>query len=153
MKSEERESALVRRIAPVARQLRQASDEMLSELGISSSAGWCLMSLARMGPDSRQTDLAEQLGITQPSLVRTLDQLQAAGLVGRVPHPTDKRSNRLALTPTGEELAGRIEQRLADLHSDLLKGVPDAAVEIMANLLDLLSQRISTRRNATPAGE
>lgn len=153
MKSEAKEGALVRRIAPVARQLRHASDEMLAELGVSSSAGWCLMSLARMGADSRQTDLAEQLGITQPSLVRTLHQLQSAGLVGRVPHPSDKRSNRLALTPAGEELAGRIEQRLADLHRDLLKGVPDAAIDIMANLLDLLSQRIAARRGAASAEE
>lgn len=152
MMDDERVSALVWRIAPVARQLRQASDEMLSELGVSSSAGWCLISLARMGTDSRQTDLADQLGITQPSLVRTLHQLQAAGLVGRIPHPSDKRSNRLALTATGEELAGRIEQKLAELHRGLLKDVPDAAIDIMANLMDLLSQRIAARRGGSQAG-
>lgn len=148
----ERIGGLVQRIAPVARQLRQAGDEMLAELGVTSSAGWCLICLSRMDRDSRQADLAAELGITQPSLVRTLDQLQAAGFVRRNAHATDKRSNRVALTAAGEKLAARIDGRMAELHRELMEGVPDAAIDIMSNLLDLMDQRIAARRGARRPG-
>lgn len=138
--------ALAHKMPQVARQWRQLADNALAELSISNSAGWCLIYLGRLGPDARQADLAEELGITQPSLVRTLDQLQAAGLVERVPNPDDRRSNRIAFTPDGQRLVGEIETRLGNLRGELLDGVPDTAIEIMVNLLELLERRMSDRR-------
>ncbi|WP_022683419.1 MarR family winged helix-turn-helix transcriptional regulator [Sphingobium bisphenolivorans] len=138
--------ALAHKLPQVARQWRQLADSALAELSISNSAGWCLIFLGRLGPDARQADLAEELGITQPSLVRTLDQLQAAGLVERLPNPDDRRSNRLAFTPEGQELVGKIETRLGALRQELLDGVPDAAVEIVVNVLNLLERRMSDHR-------
>jgi len=139
--------ALAHYMAPVARGWRQLADAELAEFGVSNSAAWCLIHIDRMGEDVRQSDLAESLDISQPSLVRTLDQVQAAGLVARTPHPDDKRSNRITLTPEGQELVGRIEGRLDALRRALLEDVPDAAVDIVVSLLDLLSRRIAERRN------
>lgn len=138
--------ALAQKMPQVARNWRSLADAALAEFRVSNSAGWCLVHLAQMEPEVRQADLAAQLGITQPSLVRTLDQLEAMTLVERVPHPADKRSNRIALTATGKELAGRIEERLDNLRRELLDGVPDAAIEITVNLMELLGRRIAERR-------
>ncbi|MEV5034820.1 MarR family transcriptional regulator [Sphingobium sp. LMC3-1-1.1] len=146
MSRSELKRALAHKMPQVARQWRQLADLALAEFGVSNSAAWCLIYLDRLGADARQADLAEELGITQPSLVRTLDQLQAAGLVGRVPNPDDRRSNRIAFTPEGRELIGRIEARLEDLRRELLEGVPDAAIEIIVNLLNLLERRMAERR-------
>ncbi|AJR22967.1 MULTISPECIES: MarR family winged helix-turn-helix transcriptional regulator [Sphingobium] len=146
MSRSELKRALAHKMPQVARQWRQLADLALAEFGVSNSAGWCLIYLDRLGPDVRQADLAEELGIAQPSLVRTLDQLQAAGLVERVPNPDDRRSNRVAFTPEGQELVGRIEARLENLRRELLDGVPDAAIEIIVNLLNLLERRMAERR-------
>lgn len=146
MSRSELKRTLAHKMPQVARQWRQLADLALAEFGVSNSAGWCLIYLDRLGPDVRQADLAEELGITQPSLVRTLDQLQAAGLVERVPNPDDRRSNRVAFTPEGQELVGRIEARLENLRRELLDGVPNAAIEIIVNLLNLLERRIAERR-------
>lgn len=137
---------LAQKMPQVARNWRLLADETLAEFRVSSSAGWCLVHLERLDAHVRQAELAEQLGITQPSLVRTLDQLEAMALVERLSHPDDKRSNRIALTPAGRELAERIEQRLSVLRDDLLDGVPDAAIEITVNLMELLGRRIAERR-------
>jgi MarR family transcriptional regulator for hemolysin len=67
-------------------------------------------------------------------------------LLERVPNPDDKRSNRIVFTPAGKELAGRIEERLDTLRRELLDGVPDAAIEISVNLMELLGRRIAERR-------
>lgn len=146
MSRSELKRALAHKMPQVARQWRQLADLALAEFGVSNSAAWCLIYLDRLGADARQADLAEELGITQPSLVRTLDQLQAAGLVERVPNPDDRRSNRVAFTAEGRELIGRIEARLEDLRRELLEGVPDAAIEIIVNLLNLLERRMAERR-------
>ncbi|QDC38312.1 MarR family winged helix-turn-helix transcriptional regulator [Sphingobium fuliginis] len=146
MSRSELKRALAHKMPQVARQWRQLADLALAEFGVSNSAGWCLIYLDRLGPDVRQADLAEELGIAQPSLVRTLDQLQAAGLVERVPNPDDRRSNRVAFTAEGQELVGRIEARLENLRRELLDGVPDAAIEIIVNLLNLLERRMAERR-------
>ena len=146
MSRSELKRALAHKMPQVARQWRQLADLALAEFGVSNSAAWCLIYLDRLGADARQADLAEELGITQPSLVRTLDQLQAAGLVERVPNPDDRRSNRVAFTREGRELIGRIEARLEDLRRELLEGVPDAAIEIIVNLLNLLERRVAERR-------
>ena len=146
MSRSEVKRALAHKMPQVARQWRQLADLALAEFGVSNSAAWCLIYLDRLGADARQADLAEELGITQPSLVRTLDQLQTAGLVERVPNPDDRRSNRVAFTREGRELIGRIEARLEDLRRELLEGVPDAAIEIIVNLLNLLERRMAERR-------
>ncbi|QGP79569.1 MarR family winged helix-turn-helix transcriptional regulator [Sphingobium sp. CAP-1] len=143
----ESKRALAHKMAPVARAWRQLADVTLAEFGVSNSAAWCLIHIYRIGPEVRQAALADSLDISQPSLVRTLDQLQAAGLVGRTPHPEDKRSNIIALTPAGADLVGRIEEKLGALRAELLQGVPDEAIEIAVWLLDLLSLRIAERRS------
>jgi MarR family transcriptional regulator, transcriptional regulator for hemolysin len=146
MERSELQRALAQQMPQVARSSRQVADGALAEFRLSNSAGWCLVHLERLGPDVRQTDLAEQLGITQPSLVRTLHQLEAMGLVERVADSRDRRSNRIVATAAGKDLTGRIEARLGEVARELLEGVPDAAIEITVNMLQLLSRRIADRR-------
>ncbi|WP_420145404.1 MarR family winged helix-turn-helix transcriptional regulator [Sphingobium sp.] len=138
--------ALAHKMAPVARAWRQLADSVLAEFGVSNSTAWCLIHIDRLGGEVRQNDLAESLDIAQPSLVRTLDQVQSAGLVQRTQHPDDKRSNIISLTDAGQELVGRIEAKLDTLRAELLKDVPDQAVTVTVWLLDLLSVRIAEQR-------
>lgn len=135
--------ALAHKMAPVARAWRQLADTVLAEFGVSNSGAWCLIHIDRLGGEVRQNDLAVSLDIAQPSLVRTLDQLQVAGLVQRAQHPDDKRSNIISLTPIGQELVGRIETKLGALRVELLRDVPDGAIEIAIWLMDLLTMRIA----------
>ncbi|EQB02752.1 MarR family transcriptional regulator for hemolysin [Sphingobium wenxiniae] len=142
----ERQRALSRTFSPVARGWRSLADRTLAEIGLSNSAGWCLLHLDRLGSEARQIDLAEALEITQPSLVRTLHQLEAARLVERSPHPDDRRSNRLALTPAGQELVGAIQDRLDILRNALMEGMSDADMDTSVRLMELLGRRIAELR-------
>ncbi|MDO7835751.1 MarR family transcriptional regulator [Sphingobium sp. HBC34] len=142
----EPERALAHRMAPVARAWRQLADETLADLGVSASAAWCLIHIHRLGGTVQQQELAQSLDISQPSLVRTLHQAQTAGLVTRSARPDDKRANIIRLTPDGQVLVERIEARLDALYADLLKDVPEGAIEIVLWLFDLLSLRIAEKR-------
>jgi MarR family transcriptional regulator for hemolysin len=130
----------------VTRAWRQLADTALAEFRVSNSMAWCLIWLDRLGPDARQTELAQAIGISQPSTVRVLDQLEMGGLVARLPDPDDKRSKRLSITVKGRELVSKIESRLAELRGELFDGVPDAEIETLLRVVDRLSDRIADRR-------
>lgn len=138
---------LASKLPVVTRGWRQMADATLAELGVSNSMAWCLIYLDRLGPDARQTELALEIGISKPSTVRVLDQLEQAGLVERLRDPDDMRANRLAITANGAALLHKIETRLATLRIDLFEGIPDREIEAMLNAVDRLSKRISERRS------
>ncbi|MGN8000386.1 MarR family winged helix-turn-helix transcriptional regulator [Sphingomonas sp. 22176] len=131
---------------PASRAWQRLGDAALASLGISSSTGWTLVYLQRLGEDTRQADLARAVGVTEASLVRTLHALEDAGLVERVSDPRDRRANKLRLTNSGVSLASRIDARLAALRSELLDGVSDEALETTLAVLDHLTARLAERR-------
>jgi MarR family transcriptional regulator for hemolysin len=138
--------ALAHKIPIVARIWHQLADVTLAEFGVSNSAAWCLIYVDRLGPDVRQINLAEHLEIAQPSLVRTLNLLAAAGLIERQQDAGDRRSNHVNLTAEGHSLVRRIEDKLDVLRRDLLDGVSHDEIVRAVDLLDLLTRRITERR-------
>jgi DNA-binding MarR family transcriptional regulator len=58
---------------------------------------------------TRLTDLASRAGITRPSMLALVDELERHGLVERRPDPSDKRAKLIALTSPGRDVvrAGR----------------------------------------------
>ena len=146
MNRHDRERQLAQYLVPVSQRWRRLADLALAELRISNSSGWCLIFLARLGADARQTDLAQVIGISQPSLVRTLNQLQGAGLLARAPNPGDGRSNLLVITPEGRTLVDQIEAKLTSLRHSLLDGISDQDLETTLRVMGHLTDRIAERR-------
>lgn len=130
----------------VSRSWRQLADDALAEHRVSNSMAWCLIHLDRLGPQSRQTELAQAIGITPSTAVRVLDQLENAGLIERALDPDDKRSRLISLSPAGRELVGKIEARLADLRGELFHDVPEGDIETTLRVLETLSRRLAERR-------
>jgi len=136
---------LATRIGPTSRGWRRLADRILGSLAISNSAGWALIHLERMGADPRQADLARQIGIAEPSLVRTLKQLEATGLVARETDPEDRRANRLHLTEQGQALVRQIDARLTVLRADLLEGISDGELEAAVKVIATVEARVLDR--------
>ncbi|MFJ6416995.1 MarR family winged helix-turn-helix transcriptional regulator [Paeniglutamicibacter sp. NPDC091659] len=68
-----------------------------------------LFNLARCpSGSSRLSDLNQHLLISQPSLSRMADRLEAKGLVARQPDPTDQRAVLFTLTQAGAKLQKEI---------------------------------------------
>lgn len=146
------ERQLALRFAPVSRAWRQLADNVLAELHVSNSTGWCLVFLDRLGPDVRQADLARVIGISQPSLVRTLDRLEAAGLIERHCAPEDRRSNHLRVTEAGRVVREQIDERLNEERAHLLADVSDEDIHTTLHVLERLSANIARRRAAACKG-
>jgi MarR family transcriptional regulator for hemolysin len=145
MKRDDLKRRLATRMSSVSRAWRTLADQTLASIGMSNSGAWCLVYLDRLGP-ARQTDLAREIEITAASLVRTLNQLESAGLIERQPDPADKRANRLMLTARGRRIAGQAETQLSALRRDLLAELPDAEIATALRVCDTLADRIAERR-------
>ena len=61
-----------------------------------------LHNIHQLPPDQSQIQLAKAIGIEQPSLVRTLDQLEEKGLISRQTCASDRRAKRIKLTEKAE---------------------------------------------------
>ena len=140
------EREVAQRMVQISKAWRQLANLALVEQRVSNTTGWCLIYLDRLGPDVRQIDLAREIDISQPSLVRALDQLETAGLVERVPHPEDRRSNQLALTEAGKALVGEIEAKLRTLRGILLEGASDADIDATLRVLRTVGDHIAAER-------
>ena len=95
--------------------------------------------------------LAEEEGVTQQALVartemdkmtvsRAAQALVTRGLVSRVAHGTDKRSNALALTPAGQSLYAQISPKALELEQQLLEAIGERELkQLKATLAKLKS--------------
>ena len=140
------ESAYARTLMPLARLWRQAADHALSDMGVSASTGWALVQVGRLGDDVRQTDLASQLDVTQASLVRSIDQMTAAGLVERHRDPADARVSRIRLAERGRTLVTTIEDKFATLRHAMLDGVSDDDLATALRVAERLGARFLADR-------
>ncbi|QCN97854.1 MarR family transcriptional regulator (plasmid) [Azospirillum argentinense] len=115
---------------------RREANKVLAESGFSSSVISPLMLLNELGDGMRQRELAEEMGVEGPSLVRLLDSLEAAKLVERREAPDDRRAKTLHLTDQGRDLLARVNAALNDVRRRLLQGAsgPEIAgtVRVMA---------------------
>jgi DNA-binding MarR family transcriptional regulator len=99
--------------------LDRAADRILrSENNVSYSRFLALTLVGELGA-STQRDLANRLGVTEPSVSQMTGVLAAHGLLDVRPDPGGGRRRRLSLTAEGKQLVvsvqGRFEQRLAAL--------------------------------------
>src|SRR4051812_15992069 len=96
----------------------------------------------------RLTELAAAAGMTRPSMLALVDELEDYGLLERRRDPTDKRAKLIVLTPagrrairTGRALIDRIEADYADRLG------PDRFEAMCAALQDLLDDlEVNPRR-------
>lgn len=91
---------------------------------------------------TRVTDLAERVGVTKQAISQLLDDLEALGVVARVPDPADARSRLVVFTDRGKKglLEGlAVLQKLeADLEravgADAMSGLREGVVAVVAAL-------------------
>jgi len=137
-------AALVR----VARLYRQGVDEALSGLGLSDALALPVVVLGRRPEGVRQNQLADELGVEGPSLVRLLDRLVGDGLVERREDPADRRAKLVTLTAEGRRHSERAAKALDAYRAALLEDTAPDDIQAALRLLRALQERLITRRDS-----
>ena len=131
--------AVTTSLGVLQRAFRGTADRAVGHLGISQASAWALVIIGRQGDGARQGVVADLLGVEGPSLIRTLDQLVAAGLVERREDPNDRRAKTLHLTPAGLVLQEEVEAVLHGLRAELFKGVADSDIDACLRVFSALA--------------
>ncbi|MBM7502696.1 MarR family winged helix-turn-helix transcriptional regulator [Agromyces aurantiacus] len=77
-------------------------DFVLKEHGVTRAELAVLEVVA--GGDALPSELAERAGVTRAGMTKRLDRLERAGLVERIPSPTDRRSVLVRATAAGRSM-------------------------------------------------
>jgi len=125
-----------------ARSWRQALDRRLKDLGV-GQAGWMAIAVvAKAKTTLSQTELAQRLGVEDPTVVSMIDRLVKAGLVSRVPSETDRRVKLVVLTEEGTQLYARVKTEADAFRKELLRQVDKVKLQMATELLESLQQAI-----------
>jgi DNA-binding MarR family transcriptional regulator len=85
---------------------------------------------------ARIRDLTPQLLLSQPSVSRMIDRLQARGFVDRVPDATDARGALVGLTPSGVEVFRRVGAQHSAWIADRMSVLGAADLRTLTELSD-----------------
>lgn len=130
-------------INDVARLLRTYADQLARGHGM-TRAQWAVLVRLDRCEGLKQAELAEMLDLQPITLTRLLDKLAKSGLIERRADPTDRRANRLYLTPAARPLLDALDQLGADMMATVLEGLDDTALTRMR--ADLATMKTNLRR-------
>jgi DNA-binding MarR family transcriptional regulator len=118
---------------------RILAGRLLREVGLHIGQELLMMRLWESGPQ-RQADLAAEFNTDSASMTRTVQRLERAGYVRRVPDPDDGRATLVEPTPASLALRTQVEEiwtRLEELTvGDLTPAQRTAALRTLRRLED-----------------
>lgn len=119
---------------------RNMLEGRLREFGITRAKWTVLSAIVLSGEGRNQNELARQLGIEGPTLVRALDDLENAGLVTRLQSPTDRRAKLIAATQKGRDLAEVLVGETQDVRAQFVSGMSETEIRRLTTLLEKLAR-------------
>jgi MarR family transcriptional regulator, transcriptional regulator for hemolysin len=124
-------------VARAAKELHRRFDEAMTAAGGSSST-WLVLSALTSADRRTQADLADAVGVRQPTISHHLDALERAGFVTRERPPGNRRAQEVRITDAGERLFLRLRRAAGAFDGRLRAGLSGAQVDDLRRLLGVL---------------
>ncbi|KAA9002044.1 transcriptional regulator SlyA [Affinibrenneria salicis] len=129
-------------LARLVRVWRALIDHRLKPLELTQTHWVTLHNIHHLPPGQSQIQLAKAIGIEQPSLVRTLDQLEAKGLITRHTCMTDRRAKRITLTDTAMPIIDAVDNVITQTRGEILRGITSQEIDALTKLIARLEKNI-----------
>ena len=98
------------------------------------------------GGGLRLTELAERTHTTKQAMRYTVNQLEAAGYVERVPDPTDGRAKTICLTERGWEVRRVADEIIASLEEECVRSLGEDRMRKFEELMKEVSSVLEEHR-------
>jgi MarR family transcriptional regulator for hemolysin len=135
----------------VARRWRNLMNEELRAVGQSQARWGTLYWIAVFGDTVNQTELADRIGVEQPTLGRVLRDLEAEGLIERAAGIADRRAKVIRLTAAAKPVMKQINRIQDAVRARLLRGIdPKDLTVCMAVFAQILANMDDPRRPPLP---
>jgi DNA-binding MarR family transcriptional regulator len=129
------------RILQIHRAHRNRAETAFNELGLHTGQEWVLFQLWQE-EGLTQSQLVNALHVEPPTVTKTLDRLEKAGLVERKQDPEDARVSRVYLTPAGRALELQVRKVWEELEAETVQGLSDVEVALLRRLLDQVDRNL-----------
>ncbi|BBC71144.1 conserved hypothetical protein [Altererythrobacter sp. B11] len=139
----EKEFKLTRKLVLTARRWTSYVDDLVRKRTGHSRARWqTLSALTFIEGRVGTLDLARHMAVRWPTLIRTLNEMEAEGLVKREPDPDDGRMRLISITPEGRRVMSRVRDVLDPARSKVLASFSDEELVVAEQVLDRLFQHL-----------
>ena len=115
---------------------KHANNDMV-ELDLTFTQHHLLMYLAhREGYTAELKEIEREFRVSQPTVAGIAQRLEAKGYVEALAHPTDRRVKMIHLTPQGQELCERSNQKMVRRNAEMIQGLSQEELDTLDQLLD-----------------
>ncbi|MCD1264167.1 MarR family winged helix-turn-helix transcriptional regulator [Shinella sumterensis] len=129
-------------LSRVQRKMRALFDARVKERGLTLPRARALMILGR-GSQLNQRELADELDIETPTLVRLLDGMEKQGFIERQSVEGDRRAKQIVMTPHGARMAGEVLDLARSLRADVLADISTADMTATVKVFATMSDNIA----------
>ncbi|MFN7126519.1 MAG: MarR family winged helix-turn-helix transcriptional regulator [Allorhizobium sp.] len=141
MSRESRNEQLFDEMSAFNRKLRAFFDAAVREEGLTLARARALFALSRRGPLT-QKELAEELEIETPTLVRVLDGMARQDLIVRTEDATDRRAKRIDMTPAGRLAFERMHVLATDLRGEIATDISEEDIDTALSVVRRLMRNL-----------
>jgi MarR family transcriptional regulator for hemolysin len=124
-----------------ARAWRTKLDQRLRPLGLTQGKWRTLIHLSQGGNKLTQKEIAERMGIEEPTLAGLLDRLQEDGWIKRRESPNDRRCKIIHLQRRSKAVLDEIFNTAHGLRHELINDVPANDLEACIRVLTQIRKR------------
>jgi MarR family transcriptional regulator for hemolysin len=125
-------------LASVNRKLRALFDARVKERGLTLSRAKALFALSKRD-GLNQRELADELGIETPTIVRLLDGMEKQGFIERRVEASDRRAKQIHMTARGRDIAGDIDKLACEIREQVLGGVDAKDKAVALQVVSLMN--------------
>lgn len=120
---------------------------VMASTGQSRSRWQTLFVLSVATPPVTTSLLSARLAIQWPPLIRTLNSLEADGLIRRIENPNDKRSRYIEITPAGSKVVDEVQPVLAEIRSAVFSALSEEEMLQATHVLEKIVRGIAETQN------
>ncbi|GAA1322488.1 MarR family winged helix-turn-helix transcriptional regulator [Leucobacter albus] len=113
-------------------------------LDIAESDVRALYTIGQRADGIRPADLAHELRLSRPTTSKAIARLTATGVIAKEPSPTDQRSARLLLTPSGQAAYGRLVDAGVAMIERAVEGLAPEETATVAGVVRRLMRPVPT---------
>lgn len=128
-------------LSTVNRKLRAVFDARVKERGLTLPRARALFALTRKD-GLNQRELADELDIETPTIVRLLDGMEKQGFIERRVEVSDRRAKQIHMTELGRTIADEILKLADEIRADVLRGVDPGEVAAVLKVVRTIADNV-----------
>jgi len=134
-----------KKIIILSKRLKRRLDNGTSKYGITGVQSRILGFISHNSEkrDVFQKDIEEELDIRRSSVTSVLQLMEKNGCIERVSVSTDARLKKIIITEKGTEIQRNVWNLILELEKSLTDELSDEELDVLASLIDRLSNKIA----------